>query len=128
MKTAELIRRLQEADPSGEAECVVGGQDIYFVSAEPGYYDGEYQVLVHDPAKRDRAWSIVGAIVTRRGTKVRLHVMGIRDCLLDMPDMPVTLDLQGQRREEYQATIEMWRAEMKQINAEVDAEMEKMKP
>src|SRR3990172_7574886 len=67
MKTADLIRRLQEADPTGELECVVGGEDVYFVQRLPMYYDGLPTLLVHDPSKRDREWSIVGLKVPDSG-------------------------------------------------------------
>lgn len=35
MKTAELVRQLREADPSGELECVVGSHNIHFVTTMP---------------------------------------------------------------------------------------------
>ena len=50
MKTADLIRRLQEADPTGELECVAGGEDVYFVQRLPMYYDGWPHVSYY-PAK-----------------------------------------------------------------------------
>jgi hypothetical protein len=81
MKTAELIRRLQEADPSGEAECVVGTDDIYFVELLPCYYDGSPLLLVHDEKLRDNSYSVVGARYMRSGNKVRITTMDLEAVL-----------------------------------------------
>jgi hypothetical protein len=49
MKTSELIRRLQEADPTGELECVVDATaDVLFVEPAPYYYDGTPWIAVRD--------------------------------------------------------------------------------
>jgi len=87
MKTKELIKRLQDADPSGEIECCVGNQDIYFISQEPSYYDGALQVLIHDEKLRDKCWSIVGAKIIRTSQpKIQIHILSIQDVLFDTED------------------------------------------
>lgn len=63
MKTKELIRRLQEEDPTGELEVTVGKTDIYFIQTLPGYYDGCYQVLKRDQELEGRCYSVIGAEV-----------------------------------------------------------------
>lgn len=88
MKTHELIRRLQEADPSGDLEVAVGNADILFVSREPAYYDGDLQVLVRDPAQAP-FYNVVGAKVVRSGDKVQVHALSIADALMNDPDLPV---------------------------------------
>lgn len=108
VKTRELIAELQAADPSGELPVCVDGEDIYFVERLPGYYDGAYQQLIHDESKKPY-WSIVGGKITRKGEKVRIQVMSIRDVIQDMPDLPVELD-EGMR-EYYENKIAEWRAE-----------------
>lgn len=39
---------LQNADPSGEAECCIGNTDIHYVDAMPAYYDGRAQIVERD--------------------------------------------------------------------------------
>lgn len=80
MKTKELIRRLQEEDPTGEVECCVGNVDIHFVSSEPAYWDGPLQVLVRDPAKAPY-YDIVGAKYVKSGSKIQIHCLSITDAI-----------------------------------------------
>ena len=42
MKTKELIKHLQDADPTGELDVTVGKNPIIYVDVEPYYYDGRY--------------------------------------------------------------------------------------
>ena len=83
MKTRELIAALQEADPSGELDCVVGNKAIVGAYAIPAYYDGPYE----RPRSSDE-WN-VGADYVREGRKVALLLFGIEDLLLDDPEAPV---------------------------------------
>jgi len=117
MKTSDLIRRLQEADPTGEAECVVGGDDIYFVENLPMYYDGLPTLLVHDPEKRNREWSVVGLRVPPSGEyKVRITTLGADDVFLEQPDTPVEYGSDdGYTRQHKKAWLEKARAEAKAV-------------
>lgn len=47
MKIKELIRQLQEADPSGEFD-VFGDGDIFFANSLPWYWDGTPGILIRD--------------------------------------------------------------------------------
>jgi len=122
MKTKELIRRLQEEDPTGEIECCVGNQDIYFITQEPAYYDGPLQVLVHDESKRDKQWSITGAKIVRSGAKIQIHTMSIEDVIFDMVyfgnDFPVHIedDTSGH----YQKMVDKWKEDAIKINEEIN--------
>jgi hypothetical protein len=87
MKTRELIRLLQDADPSGDIECCVGNHDIVSVGVEPAYHDGCLQVLVRDPAKTGICCDIIGARRTSKGQKLVIYDLGIHDVLLDQPDL-----------------------------------------
>lgn len=80
MKTKELIRLLQEADPSGEEEVCVGNVDIHFVEKLPAYYDGALQVLERDESKSPY-YNIVGGKYVRSGHKVKIHTLSISDAL-----------------------------------------------
>lgn len=102
MKTKELIRRLQEADPTGELEACVGNADVFFVSTEPAYYDGCLQVLIRDPAKAPY-YDVVGARYVSAGSKVKIVPLSITDLLWD--DHDAFVDYSGMegdsRRDKY---------------------------
>lgn len=42
MKTSELIKQLQELDPSGELDVVVGNNPVTYVENENAAYNGAY--------------------------------------------------------------------------------------
>jgi hypothetical protein len=88
MKSKELIRLLQEEDPSGEVEVSVGNRDIFSLHTEPSYWDGRAQLLIRDYSK-DPYYNVVGAKYTSRGSKVVITAMGVTDAILNNPDLPV---------------------------------------
>jgi GrpB-like predicted nucleotidyltransferase (UPF0157 family) len=113
MKTKELIKLLQEEDPSGELECNVDGKDIYFVEKIPGYYDGAYKVLIRDDSKKNQ-YNINGISIRRDGWKVVLKTMGYDDVLLDNPDAIVEYsDLQT--KQQYEESVESTRKENREL-------------
>lgn len=121
MTTAELIKRLQEEDPSGELQVVVDNVPIYTVDNVEAYWDGRLQMLVQDRS-RDPFYNIVGYKVTERGRKVRLHTMDLDDVVLNDPDIPVDLsELSEHYRPHWERTVRETREETKRIIAEVDA-------
>lgn len=85
MKTSELIRLLQEEDPSGEGHVVVGNLDIHFVEALPAYYDGSAQELIRDPA-RAPYYNITGGKYRRSGTKIQIHTLSFSSVIENDPD------------------------------------------
>lgn len=116
MKTKELIKKLQEADPTGEVECCVENKDIYFLNQEGAYYDGPLEVLIHDESKKDKEWSVIGAKITRVGGKVQIRTLSIEDLIYDKvyqnKDFPVTIEgdsVDGR----YQKRVEQWKEEAK---------------
>jgi hypothetical protein len=132
MKTKELIRLLQEADPSGEIECCVGNEDIYFVACEPAYYDGTLQVLIRDKSKKD--YNIIGAEFRRDGYKIQFHCQSIEDAIYTahefdselpvkiLPEYPEDSIYYNKRLVDQ---IERWRTESRQCQKEVDEEFDK---
>ena len=84
MKSKELIRQLQEADPTGEVEVGVGNHDIFSVEPMPAYYDGKFQKLLRDESKKPY-FDIVGAKWCSRGCKIKLVPMGVADVLWNNP-------------------------------------------
>jgi len=110
MKTKELIKQLQEADPSGELDCNCNGADIYFVQHEYGYYDGPYERLKRDDSKA--CYNVTGAEITTAGEKVIIHTLSIEDALCNDTELPVTVTHYNRdRMAEYLDTVEKWRQE-----------------
>lgn len=123
MKTRELVRRLQEEDPTGELEAVVGNEDIYFIEEQEAYWDGTPALLLHDPKKRDRCWSICGLrVMASNERKIQIHTVSVANALLGHPDLPVTYSDDDACRYN-EERVEAVRAECKQVIAKVDAEM-----
>ncbi len=119
MKTKELIRQLQEADPSGELECCLGNADIHFVDVEPAYWDGCLQVLVRDPAKAPY-YDIVGAKYTTKGNKVVIRPLSIRDAVFEDEDLPVEFDVGEGWEERYKEAVQKYREETRRVNQDVE--------
>lgn len=120
MKTRELIAALQKEDPSGELEVVASGTPIYFVERQEAYYDGPLQMLVHDESKRPY-YSIVGYKVTQRGSKVKLHLMSLDDCMLDEISLPVDLsEVSDFHRERWEKRVAELRERMREIHESVE--------
>ena len=88
MKSRELIRLLQEEDPTGETEVCVGNVDIFSVHTEPAYYDGRLQLLVRDESKKPY-YDVVGGKYCTSGLKVVVTPLSITDVLWDDPDATV---------------------------------------
>ena len=119
MTTAELIKKLQEEDPSGELQVVVGNIPIYTVDNVEAYWDGRLQMLIQDH-NRDPYYNIVGYKVTSQGRKVRLHTMDLDDVMLDNPDIPVYLEELGEHfHPEWEERVRKTREESKRIHEEV---------
>lgn len=87
MKTKEVIKQLQELDPSGEEEVVVWGTDILFIERLPAYYDGFPEILI-----RDEKGYTTGAKIKYGGDKIKIHTASIEDELFDDPSLPVEVD------------------------------------
>lgn len=116
MKTSDLIRRLQEEDPTGDAEVCIGKYDIHFVSRQPSYYDGYHTILVRDASKT--GYNITGAIINYVGVKIKLHVMDAEDVIDNNPDAPV--EVRGSSSGHMVAQVEAWRKEARDSIAEAD--------
>jgi hypothetical protein len=117
MTTGQLIKALQAEDPSGQLPISVDGGDVYFVERQGAYYDGNLQQLVIDETKKPY-YSVVGARVTGRGDKVRLHVMGVEDVLLNDPEVPVDIDgLSPAAKARWEPLIEGWRQQGREAHS-----------
>jgi hypothetical protein len=120
MKTKDLIRELQEADPSGEIEVCVNNVDIFCVTTEPAYWDGRLQLLVRDE-KLKPYFDVVGGKYVTSGSKVVIQPMSITDVLWDNPEAPVDYSELGEATEQrYKATDDETRKAARDVELKVD--------
>ena len=73
MKTKELIKLLQEADPTGESHVRLDGGIPIFVESKPGYYDGSYSYF--DENKK--------YCISKMDNKVDVYTTSIFDYVMD---------------------------------------------
>lgn len=114
MKTKELIRQLQEMDPTGEEDVTVGNVDIHFVGREPSYWDGCKQVLIRD--EECEYYNIIGAKVVSDGDKIVIETLSIRNAIWNDPDIPIEYDEYSERH--YKESYEEERAKVKKFEEE----------
>lgn len=72
MKTKELIKQLQEADPSGECHVRINNEPICSVYSLPGYWDGPYNYLEWDKDRKNPTW-----IQSTKGDKVDIATVDL---------------------------------------------------
>lgn len=112
MKTKELIRQLQEIDPTGEIECCVDNADIFFLERIPAYYDGCLEVLQRDEACK--YYNIIGAEIRSGGDKVKIRTLSIEDALWNDPDLPIKFSEYSERHSA--KWVEKVRQEVREFN------------
>ena len=124
MKTKNLIKLLNEADPSGELECCVFNEDIYFVEVINSYWDGCLQVLKRDELRKHE-YNIIGAEYRSLGDKVCIRPMSIEDYIYDCEnfegDLNITYDSEYSKRK-YKDFVEKTRLKAKKLYKEIDEE------
>jgi hypothetical protein len=82
MKTKELIKQLQELDPTGEVEvCINNTSDIFTIDLLPAYYDGKLTVLKRDLTKE--CYNITGIEIKAEGQKISLLDYPLEDYIID---------------------------------------------
>ena len=116
MKTKDLIKALQEEDPSGEMECVVGNHSVVGVWTDPAYWDGCMQVVERDPATQRYK-----ARITSSGHKVVLWVMGAIDVIENYPEAEVKIEVgNAEKQADYEKMIENARRTIRKIERDVE--------
>lgn len=119
MKTKELIRELQQIDPSGNQEVVIGTEAIHFVQKVPAYYDGCYTTLIRD----SELGHIIVAGIKSVGDKIDIKSMHWKDVLCDNPDAKIEADFSSfsdaTQRKEMEQEIEDYRDEMRVLHKKV---------
>ena len=80
MKTKDLIKHLQELDPTGECQVFTGDGDIHTGIRLPWYYDGKPGILIRDE-NRKQEYNIIGMreINESDGDKVYLYSQSLSD-------------------------------------------------
>jgi hypothetical protein len=86
MKAKDLIKLLQDEDPTGEIECCIANSDILSVHTEPAYLDGRLQILERDHSL-DPYYNIIGAKRTCRGNKIVITPYSIDDYITNDPEI-----------------------------------------
>jgi hypothetical protein len=118
MKTKELIKLLQEVDPSGDIEVVVNGAPIHFATTLPAYYDGALQIL-----KANKDDGLISMALTDQGSKVMIYTCDLDDFLFEDPDAEVSVSgLSVARELRYRAKIKYLRQKNKEIIEQADKE------
>lgn len=116
MKTKELIKQLQEEDPSGENEVYVGNESISFVSAEPAYYDGAAKQVIRDK----NGYAISGKYV-RKGTKIQIHTISFYDLVFEDPNFQIDFsELNEHNRESTIKRYDKIREFSKSVDYDID--------
>jgi hypothetical protein len=116
VKTKDLVKALQELDPSGETECFVENQDIYFAELLPAYYDGSPYVFVRDKAK-EPYYDVVAAKYLGNGTKILLHTLSSYSLIVNNEEFEFDYsELTELRQQYYKDLIEQIRCEVKNDN------------
>lgn len=119
MKTKELIRQLQEADPSGELECCVENVDILSVQILPAYYDDYLQVLIRD--ENDHFYNVIGAKYVGSGSKVVISPHSICDAIFENQDLPVEyVGVSQSSKAAYEKEVTKRRQETQDIGNDVE--------
>lgn len=91
MKSRELIEKLLEVDPSGEAEVVISNSSISWVDGPmPGYYDGCY-IKTHFDKELANVddFNHHGVSAVEMGAqikKIKLHYMTMEDAFMENPE------------------------------------------
>ena len=116
MKTKELIKRLQEEDPSGEMDVCVGNADILGIHSQPAYWDGCLQTLIRDESSP--YYNIIGARYSSEGSKVCIQPLSISDAIFEKPDLPIEYDSEYAEKH-YKERVEKERAETLEIQENV---------
>jgi len=125
VKTRDLVRLLNAADPTGEAECVVGGDDIYSVEKQPMYYDGRPWLLLREPS-RAPYYDVIGLRLVN-GDKVRIRTLEAFDVFHDDPRCLVEYETPA-LKDRYEDSVAEQRKDAVRFNAELSAATKDIAP
>jgi hypothetical protein len=87
MKGKQLIKLLQEMDPTGEIEVCIGNEAISHLDGMPAYYDGRLQMI-----ETDKDGCAVSATYVSGGEKIKIITHDIEDEIWEDINFPVYFD------------------------------------
>lgn len=118
MKSGELIKYLQEVDPTGEIEVFIdGAKDFFKPYTTEMYWDG-------CPFKMNPKYNSYpeSLSVLSNGRKIVLKSFSYKDALLDNPEFPIEYDSEYSERR-WDDRIFRERIECRTINEEVERKL-----
>lgn len=116
MKSKDVIKMIQELDPTGEMDVCVGNTDIFDIVVEPAYYDGCYQRLIRDPEKAPY-YDIVGGEYISEGYKMCIDGLTLKSAIWTNPDLPVKFLDGDMNMDDYKQSIEEERVKAKEFHS-----------
>ncbi|MFW6172629.1 MAG: hypothetical protein ACOC5T_02690 [Elusimicrobiota bacterium] len=122
MKVRDVIKRLQDLDPTGEIEVCIGESDIFYISMEPAYYDGLLYVLKRD-VKKLPYYDVTGMKIISTGKKISLKTMDLNDVLVDNWQAEIEYDVHkvNSQLDYYKNIVSEYRKEGYMLSLDYDA-------
>jgi hypothetical protein len=117
MKTKDLIKILQESDPSGELQVCIDNKDIHYIIGVPAYYDGCAEVLIHDDKD-----NLIGAKYISDGTKIQIKPLSIQDAIFNEEELTVEYETQYARNH-YEKHVEKYREQAIDIKEKAECSL-----
>lgn len=116
MKTTELIKLLQEIDPSGTSEVCVANEGIAYLEHLASYYDGRLQSV----SKRNEYGHPIESTIKANGGKIVIHTvdlseMYINSILYYCKEYPIEYDMKSWLSSEWDGQKMMWLQEARVI-------------
>jgi len=79
MKTKDLIKILNELDPSGESQVCILNEDIKYIGMREAYWDGRLEMVTK---RSENGWPLKSKI-TSSGTKIDIVPVDLEDIYID---------------------------------------------
>jgi len=86
MKTSELIKLLQDADPEDECRVCIGNCPVREIVKDIYYWDGREEYII-----RDENDQVIKVGYTDSGHKINIRCDNIADALMDNPNAEIDL-------------------------------------
>ena len=104
MKTSELIKLLQDADPKDECRVCIGNCPVKEVQRDVFYWDGREEYVL-----RDENDQVIKVGFPDSGDKINIHRDSIDEALMDNPEAEIDLAgimYQGQPNPRYKEYVD----------------------
>ena len=120
MKVAEIIKQLQELDPTGTVEVCTDKGAIHFFNLLPGYWDGP--CLYFEPSANFPSKMFVSEKMEQ---KIVIRTIELEDYFWDVDANTdkIILDVHESSEAGYKRNFDEWRREFEKVNKEQFQEM-----